>query len=907
MVQDELQRYILKVHSSKIRKANWDLNLPLSDARKNDEIISLASSQMLRWIDELNGDEDSEERAREIRNEIRQLRKLPNTRETKRQVRKLYSELDRIQFKPDYVSIIMDRKSDYKNLCKGFKINGIPYKRMLGTAGGIKMSTIVFVSVRLYDELNKRVNNGRDMSKAFNPAKLEAYKALTCSASHPVSMPNGIAVVKDCETEFFDTVIHLENGPGDEEPIMSDPVYEKIKIDASDGFGLMLPSLAERWSQELGLKKTVAGFNTRCSFEKGMVFTFDFLDFADKVAGSYIIKDVWGYDIDLRNVELILTESMLKLWDSYGSCDEYMRNCRENKYTFAVTKNTPIRLESERSLNYQFIQSFNLDDNDIQELVSNSMNQIEDVLGGDWRKTLLFMCGMDIDEYEAVSTDNYVAKAIMVYPEIMNDPYIQDCVYKQVRGRIKEAKTGVLNVHGNYSIASGDPYSLCQSMFGLEVTGLLKAGEIYNAYWRDSGSGEVVCFRAPMSCHENIRKLNVADSLSANYWYRYMDTCTIFNSWDNSMASLNGMDFDGDLVMLTDNPVLLRKYRRLPALICAQSSAQKIIPTDDDFVKSNISGFGNDIGKITNRITSMYELQSYFDKDSEEYKTLGYRICCGQLHQQDCIDRIKGVIAKPMAKAWYDFYALKDVPEPDAELYKNILAYRKPYFMRYIYAQLSKDYSKYEKTCNRNAKRRFGKDLKELLNCDRSSLSDDEFEFVERYYKDLPLGIGPCVMNKICYSFEDRFDSVKARRLNNSFDYQVLKSADATYSQYEYNQVKKLYLEYRTRIQNYVIHLQYEREDNFERAVKIKQINEEFMAECNSICPNEDALCNIVLDITYNTEAGKMFAWSMCGDIIIKNLMDRFGHKLSFPVANDDGDIQYSGHNFELMTIDLEE
>lgn len=68
-----------------------------------------------------------------------------------------------------------------------------------------------------------------------------------------------------------------------------------------------------------------------------------------------------------------------------------------------------------------------------------------------------------------------------------------------IRKRIKDAKVGVIKVSGNYSIISGDPYSLCQSMFGLEVTGLLKAGELYNKYWIDKGAEYVSCFRAPMT------------------------------------------------------------------------------------------------------------------------------------------------------------------------------------------------------------------------------------------------------------------------------------------------------------------------------------------------------------------------------------------------------------------------
>jgi hypothetical protein len=906
LLQNELQRYILKVHSSKIRKANWNLELPLSDARKNDEIISLASSQMLRWIDELNGDSDSEEKARTIRSEIMKLRRQPNSQTTKREIRKLYSALDKTQFKPDYISIIMDRNSDYKRLCKGFKINGISYRRLLGTAGGIKMSTIVFVSDRLYDELNKRVNNGRRMDKAFNPAKLEAYKALTCSASHPVSMPNGIAVVSDCETEFFDTVIHLENAPGDGEPIMSEPVRELIKIDASDGFGLMLPSLAKRWSDELGLDYMVAGVNTRMSFEKGMVFTFDFLDFAENVAGGYIIKDVWGNDVDLRNVEMILTESMLKLWDSYDSCEDYLNKCTENHYTFAVTKTTPKRLENERALNYQFVQSFKLNDDDINKLVSTTKNQIEDVLGGDWRKTLLFLGGSGMSEASVLANDDdCVMRSIMVNSDMMKDPFIQDHVYKQIKGRIKEAKTGVLNVHGNFSIVSGDPYSLCQNMFGLKVTGLLKAGEIYNKYWRDCGSEQVVAFRAPMSCHNNIRKLSVAHRDETDYWYRYMNACSILNSWDTCMPALNGCDFDGDLLMLTDNDVLVRNHRSLPALMCAQNSASKIIPTDEDFMKSNMAGFGNDIGKITNRITSMYELQSYFDEDSIEYKTLDYRIQSGQLQQQDCIDKIKGIVAKPMPKTWYDKHCLRFV-EDNVQLYERILAYRKPYFMRYIYQQLSKDYNTYNRRYSRNAAVMFGKPFSEILNADRNELSKEEVEYLEQYEKDLPLGRGDCVINKICYLFEDRFDSVVNRRVESDYDYTIMKS-DAEYSEYEFRAIKKLYDEYKIRVQNTRILLQYGNEDSSEYNGKINQIFADFEEECHKVCPNDKSLCNLLIDLLYNTEANKRFMWKVCGKTIVENLMDQFGHKLSFPVINDDGDIEYCGKRFEIITINLED
>lgn len=462
------------------------------------------------------------------------------------------------------------------------------------------------------------------------PAKLEAYKALTCSASIPVSVPHGILVVSDCETEFLSDIIYL-NDEQDGEPIMEERKQVMVQLNESDGYGLMLPSLAARWGEELGLDYLVSGVNTRFSWEKGMVFTFDFLDFAENVAENYIVKDAWGNDVDIRNVELILTTSMLKLWDSYDSCDDYVSNCLANGYTFGIAKTCPKELESERTLNYQFIQSYELSDDDIEQLIKPTMDEIRDVLYADWAKTLLFLKGAGLNEDNIDRVDDDYVKAIMIEPQILNDPYVQSSIYQMIRNRINEAKVGVLKVHGNYSIVSGDPFSLCQHIFGLEVTGLLKSGEIYNKYWCDQHAERLACYRAPMTCHNNIRLVFPHRSDEASHWYQYMTTCTIFNSWDTAAHALNGMDKDGDLVMLTNNKVLVDNLKVLPALMCVQRKAKKKIVTEADAIQANIDSFGDDIGKTTNWITSMFDVQAQFQKDSKEYEELDYRIKCGQL------------------------------------------------------------------------------------------------------------------------------------------------------------------------------------------------------------------------------------------------------------------------------------
>lgn len=96
----------------------------------------------------------------------------------------------------------------------------------------------------------------------------------------------------------------------------------------------------------------------------------------------------------------------------------------------------------------------------------------------------------------------------------------------------------------------------------------------------------------------------------------------------------------GDTNMCTDNPVLLRNTHNERTIVCAQRKAAKVIPTEADIIAANKLAFNDEIGTITNYVTSMFEVQAGFDKDSPEFRELEYRIQCGQLLQQNAIDQL---------------------------------------------------------------------------------------------------------------------------------------------------------------------------------------------------------------------------------------------------------------------------
>ena len=874
-------------------------------------IISLNDSQILRFIDEFNNALDSDDKAKEVKRKMKHVKKRKRSPETKALIRNLYQTLYDIQYQKDYLCVVMDSNKDYDLLnSKGFTVNGVEYKRLLGTNGGIKNSTIIYVSERLYPMIKERIDNGRDKTQKLVPAKLEAYQALVCSGSVALPEPKGIIVVNDCITHFKDNVILIDD-TNDGKPTLTNIKDYDVEHNDSDGYGLMSPEYSITINEYLnGISDTLSGFTVRYAWTKGMLYTFDFVDFAENVSGTYIIKDAWGDERDIRDADVILTTSMLKLWDAYENWEDFYENCHKNHYEFSAAKTTPIELENIHNTNYQFLQSYDFDDDELYELCKPTIDSIKDIFGMDYRKAIIFLCGMGLNSHNVFSgfgTENFdcVSRALMIEPQMINDPFIRKRIMTMISKRINDAKKGVLSIDANYAMISGDPYALCQSMFGMNITGLLKSGEVYHKYWIDKGSKELSCFRAPMTCHNNIRKLKLNSSDECLYWYQHIETAIILNAWDTTCDAMNGADKDGDTNMDTDNPIILKRTKNSPTIICTQRKADKVIPDEDAIIESNKLAFNDDIGTVTNRVTTMIEIQSRNDLNKEQYNELSDRIMCGQLYQQNTIDRAKGIIAKPMPEEWYSRRSnvIRDEDSDETIQKKNfdmsIVADRKPYFMIYVYPHLKKEYDTYTKNADFKSTVMFGMHLEELAS--KQSLTKDEKEFIDYYKALMPVGINPCVVNRISWIFQNEFNGY-LKRINSasSFDYNILKS-DTEYSQKNYNEIKRLFKEYLARVDEFRKKSAVERIDDAQS--ERRNLVEIFKKECELICTNEDELCNIVLDICYKSESSKQFAWDICGNIFIKNLLKRNNYSLSYPEINNDGEFNYMGYWFTMVNV----
>lgn len=892
------QKYIYKLNSTYLDMNNYDVNIELNNVALNSEIvISVGHSQLIKWIEELTGTENNYLTSEQVRKEIKYLKSLGNTKENKKNIKEKYDELYSLQFEPNLVSIEFDKKSHFNLCCQKLIINGKKFHRLYGTPGGLKMSTVLFINQDLYQPIYDKVTNGRNLELEYTPAKLEAYMALTSSTSNAVSWPNMI-VVNGTFTSFKSDVIEVKDGINSNDPIVEEIKDKDMEIEINDGCGIMTPEYSRKITYEAtGVDDIASGVCARCAFFKGMLFTFDFKDFAENVAHKHTIIDAWGHERNVMEADVIATTSQLKLWDAYDCYEDYRDNCIKNGYDFRLTKVSE-ELDESRNLNYQFTQSYYLDDADIEELISPTVEEIQDIILLDPRKSIVYLAGVGLNDRNVMKSDN-IAKALMINKDLINDPYIRSRIERMIQKKIRLAKISTIDVAGNFALISGDPYAMCEDIFGLKVRGLLDRGELYHKFWQDKGVQDVVCMRAPMCAHFNIVKQKIKYSDSTDYWFRYIKDCIVLNSWDTLRNAESGADCDGDILFTTNNKILVEKHRPLPALDCQQHKAPKMTLSMEDskqkelseqkIAASNKRGFKNKVGSITNIGTSMLNLQSKFSIGSPEWNELEYRVICIQHFQQLSIDSVKGIKMTPMNSQWNNISECLPSEDDDAEVAaikefnKKVCAHRKPFFFIYRYNTTKAKYDKYVKNVNSKLKLKYHITLDELLS--RDDLTEDLQREKDYFYKKCPVDMSPGTVNRIAWAVNKKFESFEKLPVA-QFDKEIIKSG-VMYSKTDFYKVADVYKDYKNSIINLNKKINTDEITEDEGVFDISVVNLMFKGKFYEVCPNEKMLCDILIDLLYDKPNAKGVVWDICGEVVIDNLLSKSGGYIEYPERVD--------------------
>ena len=564
---------------------------------------------------------------------------------------------------PEYITVTMDSVKEYEKIYKkGFIFNGKTYKRLSCSASQARVSTVVFCDESIKIELKRRLDNGRDLNHPLAPSKYNAYFGLYSSATKEVTKPRFCVVPDYLENKMVDVDFIIEQ-PIDQDDII-EPRTMDIEFNRFDGSGLISPQMAEQWGKDLGEDYTPCQFCIRYAFTKGMVNEFDFIEWCkEENNGNYLIKDVYGKIRDLREVDVILTEGQVKLWDSWDSQESLEENGDKNGIYFGVTKYTPREDKKVLTMNYQFLQTLNLSDENIKTLCQDTVDYISGVSGDDIYYTLLYLMGDSYDK-ERISkfmnnSEDYWLKSLILNQTLINDKYSKEKIRDLIAKRIQLACLGKINCEGNFSVIVPDSYGLMQWITGQKVTGLLKEREFYMNYWAKKDEERIACARSPMthfsewyiaknkykldkdyrynfSSEEVIdRDMRMSDEevvRKIKKYFNFSYTGMITNIHGIYTMNFSGSDFDMDIAANLVRPEVINgKFPNQRVVTYQPKKPHKKIFTEDDLFSTDTFSFGTRIGQITNVSTTFCALIANFEKGTPERNLLEDRVkmCCG--------------------------------------------------------------------------------------------------------------------------------------------------------------------------------------------------------------------------------------------------------------------------------------
>lgn len=308
-------------------------------------------------------------------------------------------------------------------------------------------------------------------------------------------------------------------------------VDHSVEINAFDGAAYILPHITGGKASTL-----------RAPWVKAMAIPMDYIRFAEERGLSTIIKDYWGNDVDLREIDLVLTESCFKMAGQYQSFAQYQAAFEElgHEICVCVEEHAPRK----KSMPYQ---------------------QLQTLVGGTYEDAmrLAYMTKEVMDKYHdpdeaAGLVGGFLAKAARMYHGLLVEPYTARTMNEAFEAKRNKAIGGKVLDLGYNAFLAPDPIAMLEALFGLPIEGSLKAGECFCA---NGGAGWVDVTRSPHLDHAHVILRNVK---KPNDYF--MGPTMYLNIFDFTTIRLRA-DYDGDHVWYSRNAFLLNAVRKTDRLL----------------------------------------------------------------------------------------------------------------------------------------------------------------------------------------------------------------------------------------------------------------------------------------------------------------------------------------------------
>lgn len=447
--------------------------------------------------------------------------------------------------------------------------------------------------------------------------------------------------------------------------------YEDVKIPFTDGFGIMF-------------KK--GSFMARLPFIKGLMSYFPkskFINYCkkNKIKINKVI-DIYGKEYDLKDIDYVFTKSQFKMYKYYNNVfnnngeliktgwEVYKDNFKKYNCT-ACRCNIEEDVKLNAKTNYQILQTLTTEmtDEDIYSLIKYDADNLNGI--GENIQCALNILGANPDKNPKMS---YLQKALYIYPEMLQDPFIKKMLSDTKQSMIKKIKSGKFNINGAYTFAIPDTFACMQWWFNgerdINKLGLLKEGEVYCSLFDDNE--EIDCLRSPHLDHAHCIRKNL-NTKELKSWF---PTKGVYIAVEEIMSKLLMYDNDGDKLLVHNNEIIIKcaksfqkKYGMFPNYFDMPKAKSEMLTNETLFNGINSAYHHGNIGTPSNEITKIWSTLNLNSTEKEIRKALDIiALRCADVNFT--IDYAK-TLFKP------------DIPSKVLDEYKKYSGLKVPYFFKY--------------------------------------------------------------------------------------------------------------------------------------------------------------------------------------------------------------------------------
>ena len=487
-------------------------------------------------------------------------------------------------------------------------------------------NVISFIDENLFERVDKRLGLGLDWTSIrLVPSKYYAYRGLYLTDGERINHdsfilnektvlilkggkdPNGSTKsYRRLRLENVDYITVKSNGDDNAIPVSKDNI--KIKENGSfdittyDGEGFISPEYALKIrtclaEDNVGERST--SFQIRMPFSKGMLHEVKFKDFfrnefPEDSIEDLEIEDFFGIKRKLKDVEIILTDSMFKCgkWLSKFNEQEQLilsdgsvtkdpvkyffdKMVEFNHAMYIVSTNRNIRSKRQIRMSYQFLNTLDMERREFETMIRGHMREIS-LLRRDPETAINALLGnitessIDPDEEDDAITRKLETweYALSINPAFLNDPKVIKEIKNIEKSRTKGIMEGKIYIDGTIKYLSMDLLGLlleiadeCGVKHKEKINEWKKTKKIYRdsfylSGWKGYGLQKDKYYGILRNPHLSRNEQCALRPFNSPIYNKYFGDLkgVIMTGYESEVpTALAGADFDGDMVKIVFN------------------------------------------------------------------------------------------------------------------------------------------------------------------------------------------------------------------------------------------------------------------------------------------------------------------------------------------------------------------